>query len=89
VEKKMFEAEITVTLKKAILDPQGKAILNALHSLGFDGVEDVRVGKYFALQVQDGDRDALDQKVREMTEKLLVNPIIETYTYTIEEKVAS
>jgi len=85
----MFEAEIKVTLKKSVLDPQGKAIVHALHSMGFDDVEDVRVGKYFEVQFKNEDRDGLEEKIKTFCDKLLVNPIIETYSYEIKEKAAS
>ena len=81
----MFQAKIHVTLKKSVLDPQGKTILAALHSLGFGDTQDVRVGKYFELKLAGGDKAVLEEKIREMCGKLLTNPVIEEYSYTLEE----
>lgn len=81
----MYQAKIHVTLKKSVLDPQGKTILNALHSLGFDGVKDVRVGKSFEVKLEGEDKKALEEKVHAMCDKLLINPIMEEYSYSLEE----
>lgn len=81
----MFEAKILVTLKKGILDPQGKAAKNSLLSLGYDQVEQVRVGKYIILTLQTADRAAAEKQVREICEKLLVNLVIEDYTFELQE----
>lgn len=64
-----------MTLKPALLDSAGRAVHDALHSLGFDGVEDVRVGKVVELEVSKGGR----AEVEEMCRRLLANPVIETY----------
>ena len=66
---------VFVSPKAGVLDPQGQAALHALKSLGYGEVEDVRIGKYITLSLKSGDED----KVREMCEKLLANPIIEDY----------
>jgi phosphoribosylformylglycinamidine synthase subunit PurS len=71
-----MKLRVVVTLKPGVLDPQGKAIQNALGSLGFDGVADVRAGKIFELDVADGTSDAA---IGEMCEKLLANTVIENY----------
>lgn len=81
----MLEARILVTLKKGILDPQGKAAKNSLLSLGYDQVEQVRVGKYIVLTLQTADRAAAEKEVKEMCEKLLVNSVIEEYTFELQE----
>jgi phosphoribosylformylglycinamidine synthase subunit PurS len=73
---------IDVMLKDEILDPQGQAIERALPALGFDGVSDVRVGKHIALDLPDG-ADVAEQVAR-MAERLLTNPVIETYTWRVE-----
>lgn len=75
----MFEATVHVTIKDNVLDPQGKAVEGALHSLGFDGARDVRVGKYMELTIDGDDREAAEAELREMCEKLLANPVIEDY----------
>ena len=81
----MFQASINVTLKKSVLDPQGKTILSALHSLGFGEAKDVRVGKYFEVKLTGEDKKALEEKLRAMCDKLLVNPVIEEYSFAVEE----
>ncbi|AIS51765.1 phosphoribosylformylglycinamidine synthase PurS [Thermoanaerobacter kivui] len=81
----MVVAKVYITLKKGILDPQGKAVKGALHSMGYEGVKDVRVGKYIELTFEDGDLSLLEQKVDEMCKKILTNPIIEDYTFEIGE----
>lgn len=71
-----MKAIIHVTLKKGVLDPQGKAIAQALHGLGFDEVSDARQGKFIELDVAANTTEA---QVREMCDKLLANPVIEDY----------
>jgi len=73
-----MKAQVTVTLKSGILDPQGKAIEGALKSLGVEGVEGVRQGKIFDLEI-DGDRAEVEAKLKEAAEKLLANTVIENY----------
>jgi len=79
-----MKARVHITLKDGVLDPQGKAIANALANLGFDGVDGVRQGKYIELDLADGDRDTAQAVVTEMCEKLLANTIIENYAIDIE-----
>lgn len=74
-----MKAVVTVTLKAGVLDPQGKAIEGALASLGFDGVEGVRQGKIFEIDLKDTEPDAARNRLTEMCEKLLANTVIETY----------
>jgi phosphoribosylformylglycinamidine synthase subunit PurS len=74
------KAKIHVTLKNGVLDPQGKAIGNALHSLGFQGVGDVRQGKYIEIELADTDAKAARAKLEEMCRKLLANTVIENYS---------
>ena len=75
----MIKARVTVTLKNGVLDPQGKAIEGALDSLGFDGVDQVRQGKVFDLELSSSDRKAAEQEIAAMCEKLLANTVIEDY----------
>ncbi|MDQ0484850.1 phosphoribosylformylglycinamidine synthase subunit PurS [Guptibacillus hwajinpoensis] len=82
----MYKVKVYVTLKESVLDPQGSAVKNSLHSLSYNEVEDVRIGKYMELTVQDTEN--LDQRIKEICEKLLANTVIEDYTYEIEEGVA-
>lgn len=80
----MNEAKVVVTLKKSVLDPQGKAILNALHSLGFKDVTDVRTGKYFEVKFSGADKSAAEEKVKKMCDQLLANPVIEEYSSAVQ-----
>jgi len=78
------KAHIHITLKNGVLDPQGKAIQHALSALGFDGVEDVRQGKYIELDLSETDPEKARESVEEMCRKLLSNTVIENYTIKIE-----
>ena len=82
-----MKVTVTVELKPSVLDPQGKAIQHSLSTLGFTGVEDVRVGKLFRLTLADSgqNRDHVETQLRQMCERLLANTIIENFSYTIEE----
>lgn len=72
---------VDVVLKPEILDPQGQAIVGALRRLGIDGVSDVRQGKHFELEVDEGMDDAVvDATVTKLADTLLANPVIETFT---------
>jgi phosphoribosylformylglycinamidine synthase PurS subunit len=77
-------ARVYITLKEGILDPQGKTVLRALKSLGYDEVEDLRVGKYMELQLAGDDKAKLEERLGEMSEQLLANPIIENYRMEVE-----
>ena len=77
-------AKIHITLKKDVLDPQGSVIANSLKSLGFDGVQDVRQGKYIEIRLDDNDKDSAIKRLNEMCEKLLANLIIEDYSVEID-----
>ena len=82
-----MKATVTVELKPSVLDPQGKAIEHSLSSLGFAGVEDVRVGKLFRLVLADSGqtREEIESQVRQMCERLLANTVIEKFSDTLEE----
>ena len=82
-----MKATVIVELKPSVLDPQGKAIQHSLSSLGFAGVEDVRVGKLFKIMLADGGQSRADveSQVRQMCERLLANTVIENFSYTLEE----
>ncbi|MDI6735454.1 MAG: phosphoribosylformylglycinamidine synthase subunit PurS [bacterium] len=77
----MSRAKIYITLKKGILDPQGVTVKKALDSLGYSGIEDVRVGKYMEIKADGLNKDIIQQ----MCERLLANPVIEDYRFEIEE----
>lgn len=78
-----MKARVTVTLKNSVLDPQGKAIEGSLKSLGFEGVESVRQGKVFDLEIAGTDKARAEAEIRAMCEKLLANTVIETYRVEI------
>jgi phosphoribosylformylglycinamidine synthase len=82
-----MKATVTVELKPSVLDPQGKAIQHSLSSLGFAGVEDVRVGKTFRIVLTDGaqPRAEVEAQLQKMCEKLLANTVIENFSWTVEE----
>lgn len=75
-----MKARITITLKHGVLDPQGKAIGQALHALGFKGVDEVRHGKYIELDVKETDEERARMKVEAMCGDLLANTLIEDYS---------
>ncbi|MDH5556193.1 MAG: phosphoribosylformylglycinamidine synthase subunit PurS [Alphaproteobacteria bacterium] len=79
-----MKAKVHVTLKNGVLDPQGKAIGHALESLGFNGVGDVRQGKFIELDLDESDPDKARARVGEMCEKLLANTVIENYSIDLE-----
>jgi phosphoribosylformylglycinamidine synthase len=74
-----MKARVTVTLKSGILDPQGKAIEGALRSLGIDGVASVRQGKVFDIEIEGADRAKAEAILKQATDKLLANTVIENY----------
>lgn len=79
-------AKVYVTPKKAILDPQGKAIANSLHSLQYDEVADVRMGKYLEIRLHGLSRIQAEQRVEEMCRRLLANLVIEDFHFDITEE---
>ena len=79
-----MKAKVHVRLKAGVLDPQGAAIGRALGQLGFAGVGEVRHGKLIELDLEATDRDAAKAEVEAMCAQLLANPVIETYSVTIE-----
>jgi phosphoribosylformylglycinamidine synthase subunit PurS len=81
-----MKAHVYVTLKASVLDPQGQTIQNALHKIGFADVTAVRQGKYFALSLDNGlDATAARTQVERIAREVLTNPVIEEYTYKLEE----
>ncbi|MFT8319596.1 MAG: phosphoribosylformylglycinamidine synthase subunit PurS [Bacillus sp. (in: firmicutes)] len=83
----MYKVKVYITLRESVLDPQGNAVKSSLHSLNYNEVSDVRIGKYLELTIDKTDRD-LDKVVQEMCERLLANTVIEDYSYEVEEVVA-
>jgi phosphoribosylformylglycinamidine synthase len=82
----MWSVSIDIGLKKGVLDAQGKAIHQALLSLGFTDVKEVRVGKLIELKLEGETKEKIDKQVKDMCEKLLANPVIEDYRFKIEEQ---
>jgi phosphoribosylformylglycinamidine synthase PurS subunit len=80
----MAKVKIYVTLKDGVLDPQGKTVKNALDKMGYKNLEEVRVGKYIEIDAKDGDKEKLNKEIDEICDKLLANPNIEKYKFTIE-----
>jgi phosphoribosylformylglycinamidine synthase len=79
-----MKVRVLITLKNGVLDPQGKAIEGALHGLGFDGVSGVRQGKLIELDVTGASSAAeAEEKARAMCDKLLANPVMESYTVEV------
>ena len=82
---KKFKAKIKITLRKGILDVQGKAVENALHSIDFNMLTNVRIGKYVELNVKAENNEKAKEIVYSASEKLIANPIIEDFEITIIE----
>ena len=80
-----MKAKIYVTLKRGILDPQGKAIQQSLETLGYQGLEEVRMGKYLEIQLSVRPLEVARRQIQEMCEKLLANTIIEEYRFEIAD----
>ena len=81
----MMKAKVYVTLKAGVLDPQGKAIHHSVELLGFDGIKDVRQGKYFEIALADALTESQAREVAErMAREVLSNPVIEDYRVEIE-----
>jgi phosphoribosylformylglycinamidine synthase PurS subunit len=78
-----MKAQVYVTLKNGVLDPQGKAIQGTLGHLGFDGVKDVRQGKFIEVEIDETDKEKAEEKVKQMCEKLLANTVIENYRFEL------
>jgi phosphoribosylformylglycinamidine synthase subunit PurS len=78
-----MKARIRITLKTGVLDPQGKAIQGALASLGFNGVNDVRQGKYIEVDLASADTASAEKEVERMCKDLLANTVIENYSFEI------
>ncbi|MBT5498895.1 MAG: phosphoribosylformylglycinamidine synthase subunit PurS [Alphaproteobacteria bacterium] len=79
-----MKVKVHVTLKNGVLDPQGKAIGNALEGLGFSGVDGVRIGRYIELELAESDPEKARAQSDEMCKKLLANTVIENYRIEVE-----
>jgi phosphoribosylformylglycinamidine synthase len=74
-----YRVAIHIVPRRGLLDPQGKAVADALHTLGFGGVRDVRVGRHVIVETEADSADAADRRAREMCERLLANPVTEDF----------
>ena len=82
LKKNKLKFSVTVTLKKDVLDPQGKVVQNTLQNLGMNNLKSIRQGKYFEIELDDNDQNKAEKKVNDMCKKLLANLIIEDYKVT-------
>ncbi len=80
----MIKAKVYVTLKKGVLDPQGKTIKQALEHLEFKGIENVRIGKFIEITLNGKSEAEAERYIKDMCEKLLANTVIEDYRFEIE-----
>ena len=80
-----MRARVFVTLKPSVFDPQGKTIVDALHTLGYGAVEDVRQGKYFELDLATTEAAKAKAMATEVADRLLANPVIESYRIEVGE----
>jgi phosphoribosylformylglycinamidine synthase PurS subunit len=80
----VFHSKVFISLKKSILDPQGKAVEQGIHSLGFDTVSDVRIGKYIEMDVDTSSHEDAERITKEISDKLLANLVMESYTFITE-----
>ena len=80
-----MKISVTVTLKKDVLDPQGKVVRQTLKNMGYNEIENVRQGKYFEIELNVDDKNKAEKIVQEICNKLLVNTIIENYTINYKE----
>ncbi len=78
-----MKARIIITPKKAVLDPQGKTVQNALVQMGYEGIGPVHVGKYLEIEVT-GDRESVHRQIDDACHKILSNPVIEDYKFELE-----
>ncbi|GGC83104.1 phosphoribosylformylglycinamidine synthase subunit PurS [Enterococcus wangshanyuanii] len=81
-----YLVKVYVTYKDSVLDPQGEAVKGAVHRLGFNEIEEIRIGKYFEIKVAQSDR-AVETVIEEICDKLLANVNMETYRYEITEEL--
>jgi phosphoribosylformylglycinamidine synthase PurS subunit len=80
----MYRADITILPKDGVLDIQGKAVEKTLAAHGYEAVREARIGKFIRVELEAKDKADADDKVREITEDLLVNDLVESYTFTLE-----
>lgn len=79
----MYLAKIKITLRKSILDPQGKAVEHSLHSLGYNNIKDIRIGKFIELKINASTDEEANRITEEACKKLLANPVMEDYNFEV------
>jgi len=79
----LFISKINISIRKTILDPQGKAVEHSLKSLGFNSIEDTRIGKYIELKINADSKEEAERISKEACDKLLANPVMEDYSFEI------
>jgi phosphoribosylformylglycinamidine synthase len=82
----VYEVKVYITLKESVLDPQGQAILHALNEMNYKNIKNVRMGKYIQLWIDEENEEILKNKVKEICDKLLVNEVIEVYSFDFQRK---
>jgi len=82
-----YKAEIDIMPLKELLDPQGKAVASSMKKLGFKEISAVRIGKHITLKLQADSKEAAEQKVEDTCKKLLANPVIEYYEFSLQELI--
>jgi phosphoribosylformylglycinamidine synthase len=80
----VFHSKVYITLKKSILDPQGKTVEQGIHSLGYESIGNVRIGKYIEMDIETDSRQEAERMTREISDKLLANLVMESYSFTVE-----
>jgi phosphoribosylformylglycinamidine synthase subunit PurS len=80
----VFHSKVFVTLKKSILDPQGKAVEQGIHSLGFESVGNVRIGKYIEMDIDTDIQEEAERMTKQISEKLLANLVMESFSFTTD-----
>ena len=81
-----MKVRILVSLKGSVLDPQGQTVKNALHTLGYGSIKDIRQGKVFELELEGVSQEEAEKIIPEISDKVLANPIIEKFSWQILEK---
>lgn len=79
----MFTSKINISIRKTILDPQGKAVEHSLKSLGFDSIEDTRIGKYIELKINASTKEEAEKITEDACRKLLANTVMEDFTFEV------
>ena len=82
----MYKALIRVTLKESVLDPQGAAVKDSLHAMGFQDIQDVRIGKFLEVLIDADNQAAAEEQVQTICQKLLANPVIENFSFQLKEE---